>query len=158
MAFRRRRARWWNHRARAWCRRRHWLQRRWWGTSWMVRLSSRYRCLISLTVNAVTSMFSGGWSSPLVGSAGGGAVVAAWAAVIAQTARAAIVKTMWPASGVEADLGLVEPEVVLAELEIFLDRPAQARHGDQRGRDDRPVFRSEEHTSELQSRGHLVCR
>ena len=27
--------------------------------------------------------------------------------------------------GVEADLGLVQPETVLAELEIFLCRPAQ---------------------------------
>src|SRR5437870_6559068 len=31
-------------------------------------------------------------------------------------------------------------------------------HGERRGRDARYELRSEEHTSELQSRGHLVCR
>src|SRR5207253_11070904 len=37
-------------------------------------------------------------------------------------------------------------------IEMALDSlPAPLEHG-------RPLFRSEEHTSELQSRGHLVCR
>src|SRR5690625_6342249 len=40
--------------------------------------------------------------------------------------------------------------------EIFLDRVAQARH--MTLDEVNEIARSEEHTSELQSRGHLVCR
>jgi hypothetical protein len=36
--------------------------------------------------------------------------------------------------GIEADLGLVEPEAALAEPEIFLGRPAQPGGADQPGR------------------------
>ena len=49
-----------------------------------------------------------------------------------------MVSTMWRSSGgVEADLAVVEPEVVLAELEVFLDRPAQAGDPHQGGQGDR---------------------
>jgi predicted flavoprotein YhiN len=68
--------------------------------SWTWRLSRRNRRLISLTVNAIRPMSSGGYSSPLVGSTGEGAAVLACAAVTAQTARAAMVSTMWRASAV----------------------------------------------------------
>jgi hypothetical protein len=36
--------------------------------------------------------------------------------------------------GVEADLGLIQPETALAELEIFLHRPAQPGGADQQGK------------------------
>ena len=39
--------------------------------------------------------------------------------------------------GVQADLGLVEPEAVLAELEIFFGRPAQPGCADRPGRGGR---------------------
>jgi hypothetical protein len=42
--------------------------------------------------------------------------------------------------GVEADLGLVEPEAVLTELEIFFDRPAQPGRADRPGRGRRMAF------------------
>jgi hypothetical protein len=41
--------------------------------------------------------------------------------------------------GVEANLGVVEPEAVLAELEILLHRPTQTCHLDQGSQADGPA-------------------
>jgi hypothetical protein len=54
--------------------------------------------------------------------------------VRAQAANAAITRTVAGDRGVEADMGLVEPEAVLAEFE---DWPAQPGRPDQPGRGDR---------------------
>src|SRR5439155_27191651 len=73
-----------------------------------------------------------------------------------------------------SDLGLIRPAMLTRgndpdEFALLLDargdvlavtggtcRSAE-QHGGRR-RDHHPLHRSEEHTSELQSRGHLVCR
>src|SRR3712207_7058313 len=55
----------------------------------------------------------------------------------------------------EDDVGVVEPAVVLGRR--VEDRGPAAPHAQQHGR-GLPVHRSEEHTSELQSRQYLVCR
>src|SRR5690625_5783303 len=67
------------------------------------------------------------------------------------------------APGIEIDLAIeahgipnVWPDDVIAEAEQI---PHEVRDADLEGRVDlRALPRSEEHTSELQSRGHLVCR
>src|SRR5207253_9598874 len=62
-----------------------------------------------------------------------------------------------------SDLDLVQQRLALLLVELPA-RPAQTRTGFTRAPSSRLsagipcVFRSEEHTSELQSRGHLVCR
>src|SRR5258705_7771452 len=43
-------------------------------------------------------------------------------------------------------------------LPIYGDDPMEALHQRHAGEDQRPAQRSEEHTSELQSLRHLVCR
>src|ERR1035438_10435541 len=88
-----RRARWWYQRARAWWRRRHQDQRRWWRASWKTRVSRQNRRLTSATVSGIRPGPAGGWSCGLAG--GGRAVVRsrALAAVTAHTARAAMDST-----------------------------------------------------------------
>ncbi|MGH3995158.1 MAG: hypothetical protein ACRDSN_22175, partial [Pseudonocardiaceae bacterium] len=56
---------------------------------------------------------------------------------VEQRARAAMVSTRWR---VVADLAVVQTELVLADLEVLLHRPAQARDPDQGAQRDSPSF------------------
>src|SRR2546422_1129192 len=62
----------------------------------------------------------------------------------------------WPGAGPRATLGPMETTMP-ADRRSVADRRAAAR-GDRRGVAALVPTRSEEHTSELQSRLHLVCR
>ena len=103
----------------------------------MIRLNRR---LISATVSGISpGSGGGGWSGRVGSGAGGRWRVAACAAVTAQTARGGHGQHgVAQQGGVAADLGVVESEVVLAELEILLARPTQAGHRDQGGQRDGP--------------------
>src|SRR3712207_7012584 len=52
----------------------------------------------------------------------------------------------------------VDGDLALVDRLQPVDRPAQGRLARPRGADDDDHLRSEEHTSELQSRQYLVCR
>src|SRR2546422_6424285 len=59
---------------------------------------------------------------------------------------------------VDAREALVELDVIQQDLAVDLGVPCQMVGESLGGRDERSAERSEEHTSELQSRLHLVCR
>src|SRR5207253_7221848 len=69
--------------------------------------------------------------------------------------HAAVRRRLGPGDHLDADTVVLDHEGV-ARPRACLDVAHEGRIDDRRRPDDEP--RSEEHTSELQSRGHLVCR
>src|SRR5437660_3380934 len=61
-------------------------------------------------------------------------------------------------SELEARRRPLESPVADGQVARRRPRPARDPHDHHRSADEPPRPRSEEHTSELQSRGHLVCR
>ena len=105
----------------------------------MIRLNRR---LISATVSGISpGSGGGGWSGRVGSGAGGRWRVAGGCCGGGDRADGEGGHGQHGVAqqgGVAADLGVVESEVVLAELEVLLDWPAQACHPDQCHQRDRP--------------------